>query len=281
MKIALGLVNKFLSCGIIEGNEFLVAKENLDHTTNAVQKLIQNGQSFVSRKTFKEVGTGVPINKVDFQAPISKTNKIICVGINYPKIYNDKLQAKPENIIIFSRHLETIVGHNAPLKLPSGSAKNSFDYEGEIAIVIGEPAFKVSPKNAMKHIFGYTLFNDGSVRDWQKSSLFAGKNFFQSGACGPYIVTKDEILEFESIILETKVNGKTVQEARLSEMFFSIQDLLSYISNIIPLNSGDIIATGSPEGTGANQTPPRFLRQGDTIDILATNLGQLHNYVDI
>ncbi len=280
MKIAVGIVNKFVSIGIIEGNEFLAAKENLDQTTNTVQKLIQNGQSFVSRKTFKEVGTGVPINQVDFQAPISKTNKIICVGINYPKIYDDKLQAKPENIIIFSRHLETIVGHNAPLKLPSGSAKNSFDYEGEIAIVIGEPAFKVSPKNAMKHIFGYTLFNDGSVRDWQKSSLFAGKNFFQSGACGPYIVTRDEISEFESIILETKVNGKTVQEARLSEMFFSIQDLLSYISNIIPLNSGDIIATGSPEGTGANQTPPRFLRQGDTIDILATNLGQLHNYVD-
>jgi 2-keto-4-pentenoate hydratase/2-oxohepta-3-ene-1,7-dioic acid hydratase in catechol pathway len=171
------------------------------------------------------------------------------------------------------------VGHNQSLCLPEGLANDSFDYEGEIAIVIGKKGFKIAQENAMDHIFGYTLFNDGSVRDWQKHSIHSGKNFYHSSSCGPYIVTKDQVKNFSDLHLQTRLNGKVVQSSSTKNMFFNLNEILSYISNTIPLRTGDIIATGSPEGTGASQNPPRFLKKDDVLEFSAPGLGVLKNTI--
>ena len=223
--------------------------------------------------------TGCRLTSVKFLAPVSDKNKIICVGINYPKLYNAVSTKKPDNIILFSKLSDTIVGTDELLLLPKGVAQQSFDYEGEIAIVIGKNGFNILEKDACTHIFGFTLFNDGSVRDWQKHSIHAGKNFYRSSSCGPYIVTRDEVPRPNGLYFETSINGQIVQKAKLKEMFFELSEIISYVSGIFPLNSGDIIATGSPEGTGASQTPAKFLKKGDLIEISSKLLGTLKNEV--
>ncbi|MDG2474586.1 MAG: fumarylacetoacetate hydrolase family protein [Paracoccaceae bacterium] len=222
---------------------------------------------------------GYPLTSIKYLPPLSEKNKIICVGINYPKLYNNKFTTKPNEIIIFSKFFETLVGHDEPLSLPIEPAAKSFDYEGEVAVIIGKTGFKISKKESENHIFGFTLLNDGSVREWQNHSVHAGKNFYHSGSCGPYIVTKDEIKSVDELTFQTKLNGILVQNAQLSEMFFDLSDIIAYVSTIIPLNVGDVIATGSPEGTGASQVPERFLKKGDSIEISSPTLGTLKNTV--
>ena len=187
---------------------------------------------------------------------------------------------KTRSYYFFTKFFDTLVGNEEALLIPSGRAKQSFDYEGEIAIVVGTPGFNITKNCAAQHILGFTLFNDGSVREWQNHSIEAGKNFYKSGSCGPYIVTKDEITSYKKLNFKTKLNGSLVQNGRLNEMFFDIDKIIAYISHIIPLKTGDIIATGSPEGTGASQTPERFLREGDILEISSEVLGTLTNTVE-
>ena len=280
MKICVGVIDGATTYGIIEQGVFLRVKDKFRKKYKTFWDIINKNKSFPIRKAFQNKRNGIPIEKIQLLPPISESSKIICVGINYPKIYENSFKPKPENIILFSRFYETIVGHNKRLIRPPGVARHSFDYEGEIAVIIGKSGFKIPRENAMSHVFGYTLFNDGSVREWQRHSLLAGKNFLFSGSCGPYIVTKDEIVDFNDLLLETRVNGRTVQSTYAREMFFKIDEILSYISHIFPLNPGDLIATGSPEGTGTNQTPANFLMPGDSIEISASKLGRLQNIVE-
>ena len=271
----------------------LIKEEHFYEVTNNIKKkqpLLNDFISMINSDTvnvnkpeskFRSyfVGTGNLLTSIKFLAPVTDKNKIICVGINYPKLYNQILTKKPDNLILFSKFSETLVGTDELLQLPIGTAQQSFDYEGEIAIVIGKKGFKILEKDAYKHIFGFTLFNDGSVRDWQKHSIHAGKNFYRSSSCGPYIVTQDEIQRPNELNFQTKINGQIVQKATLKEMFFELSEIIAYISGIIPLNAGDIIATGSPEGTGASKTPAKFLKKGDHIEISSKLLGTLKNKV--
>ena len=279
MKLANINLGGGITYGAISDNCFYEVEEKIKKEHPTLNSLIANNSTDSSAIQFSFKKERIPVINLNFLPPISESNKVICVGINYPKIYNNIPTKKPKNIILFSKFHETLVGHNDSLRMPLGLAEASFDYEGEIAIVIGKSGYGINESKAMEHLFGYTMFNDGSVRDWQKHSIHAGKNFFCSGSCGPFIVTKDEIPTFESIVLETKLNGNTVQKSSTRAMFFNLQEIISYVSSIIPLHSGDIIATGSPEGTGANQTPPRFLREGDILEISGTNLGTLKNFI--
>jgi len=212
--------------------------------------------------------------------PVFNSQRIICVGINYPKRYPlDNPAPLPEHIILFAKLDGTLVGHREALEIPPGAAAETFDYEGEIALIIGKPGRHVSPEQAFEHIAGYTIVNDGSVREWQKHSVHTGKNFANSGACGPWMVTADEIEDPFAITLNTRLNGEIVQSTSAAEMIFSIPELIAYISHTIELRPGDIISTGSPEGSGGSRQPPRFLRAGDTLDIEVSGVGVLHNRV--
>lgn len=222
----------------------------------------------------------VPLDAITWRLPIHPAARVVCVGINYPKRDPlDQSVTRPEDIILFAKLDGTLVPHGAPLEMPTGAAAESFDYEGEIAVVVGKPGRHIAAEDALSHVAGYTAMNDGSVRDWQRHSVHAGKNFAASGGCGPWIVTADDIADPAALDLTTRLNGEVVQQTRADAMVFSIPEVLSYISHMMPLRPGDLIATGSPEGTCGSRTPPRFLGAGDTLEIAVSGLVTLRNSV--
>ena len=225
--------------------------------------------------------TRLSCDDITFQPPIPNPRKIICVGMNYPKPYpvDGVAPPNPENIILFGKERDTLLAHNAALAIPRGDAANSFDYEGEIAVVISRTARYVSVTRAMEHVLGYSIFNDGSVRDWQKHSIYAGKNFANTGAWGPWITSADALPRPEDLHLTVDLNGETVQTAYGREMIFSIAQQIAYASTLFTLHPGDIIATGSPDGTGGSKSPKRYLKADDIIRISVSGIGFLMNTV--
>jgi 2-keto-4-pentenoate hydratase/2-oxohepta-3-ene-1,7-dioic acid hydratase in catechol pathway len=223
----------------------------------------------------------LPLSQVTLLPPIPNPGKIICAGMNYRKPYPVDGIAPPDpgNIVIFSRHSDTLVGDGTDLERPRGEAAETFDFEGEIVAVIGKSGRFISSEDALQHVVGYSIMNEGSVRGWMKHSVHAGKNFHASGSWGPWITTADEIDDLSSLKLETHINGKLMQSASAAEMNFSLSELIAYISNLTPLNPGDIIATGSPDGTGGSRNPSVFLKPGDCVEVSVNRIGTLKNYV--
>ena len=213
--------------------------------------------------------------------PLAPENKVVCVGINYRKKYplEGVPPPDPDHIIVFAKHHEAMVGQGEPLELPLGLAAGSFDYEGEITLVIGKGGRHIARETALTHVAGCTILNDGSVRGWQKQSLHAGKNFARSGGCGPWIVTADEFGDLGQLSLTTRVNGELRQQTDVGQMIFQPDELIAYISHFTPLHPGDLIATGTPEGAGGSFSPPRFLKAGDHIEISVSGVGTLRNRV--
>jgi len=225
--------------------------------------------------------SGLPLGNVQLLPPLSAHNKIICVGINYRKKYPVEGVAPPDpdHIILFAKHHDAIVGQGQALELPQGDAAQTFDYEGEITLVIGKAGRHIAREAAMSHVAGYTILNDGSVRGWQKHSLHAGKNFANSGGCGPWIVTADAIDAVSAMTVSTHVNGELRQHTDVSQMIFGLDALIAYISHFTPLHPGDLIATGTPEGAGGSFSPTRFLKAGDVVEITVSGVGTLSNRV--
>ena len=222
------------------------------------------------------------LDAVQLLPPLAPENKVICVGINFRKKYplEGVPPPDPEHIIVFAKHHDAMVGHGDTLELPLGLAAESFDYEGEITLVIGKGGRHIARETALTHVAGCTILNDGSVRGWQKQSLHAGKNFARSGGCGPWIVTTDEIGDLGRLSLTTRVNGELRQQTDVSQMIFQPDELIAYISHFTPLHPGDLIATGTPEGAGGSFSPPRFLKAGDHVEISVPGVGTLRNRVE-
>lgn len=227
------------------------------------------------------LSSSIPCTKITFRPPIPNASKVICVGMNYRKPYPiDGVEPpNPKNIILFGKEREAFVGHGGVLEIPRGAPENSFDYEGEIAVVIGNSARNVSVAHAMEYVLGYAPFNDGSVREWQKHSIYAGKNFAKSSAWGPWITTADALPSVEELSLSVILNGKTVQSALGGEMIFSVAEQIAYASSLFTLHPGDVIATGSPDGTGGSRTPKRYLKSNDILTISIDGIGTLSNTI--
>ena len=220
------------------------------------------------------------LDDVEYLPPLHDAEKVICVGVNYPKRHPVHGEVPlPENITLFNKWAGALVGHNQPLIRPGGEAAETFDYEGELVLVIGRPCRAVPKEQAFDVIAGYTIMNDGSVRGWQKHSIPAGKNFTGSGASGPCFVSADEIEDPFAMRLTTRLNGEEVQTATPREMIFDIPTIINYVSTIVHLKPGDIIATGSPAGSGGSRQPQRFLVAGDELEIEWSGIGCLKNRV--
>ena len=279
MKLASFVVNGGENFGIVTNEGILPVKEGLKALLPDLKTLFEE-QKVEDFETFCE-NNPIPLSKVSLLPPIPNPGKIICAGMNYRKPYPVDGVAAPDpgNVVIFARHTETLIGHGADLELPSGKAAETYDFEGEIVAVIGKSGRFISKDDALKHVIGYSIMNEGSVRGWMKHSVHAGKNFHSSGSWGPWITTVDEIDDFSSLKLETHVNGKLMQSAFAGEMIFSLSELIAYISNLLPLNPGDIIATGSPDGTGGSRNPTAFLNSGDCVEVSVDRIGTLKNYV--
>ncbi|AAV94887.1 fumarylacetoacetate hydrolase family protein [Ruegeria pomeroyi] len=228
-----------------------------------------------------QCGAALPLDSLVWLPPIPAPGKILCAGMNYRKPYPVAGVAPPDpgHVVLFSRHPQTLVGHGAMLEMPQGAAAESFDFEGEIVAVIGQPGRHIAPEAALGHVLGYSAMNEGSVRGWMKHSVHAGKNFHASGSWGPWITTADEAGDIAGMTLETRVNGTPMQSDSGAGMIFGLAELIAYISHIQPLEAGDIIATGSPDGTGGSRTPPAFLRSGDRVAVTVGGVGTLKNTV--
>ena len=207
-----------------------------------------------------------------------------CAGINTHSHFAEAgsrmgFQELPKDPMFFLRAANTLVGHGTPIEKPA--LEPAFDYEGEIAIVIGERCRNVTVDAAWNHIAGYSCFNDGSARQYQRRGfqVTTGKNAYHSAGFGPWLVTSDE-LEPGDLELETRVNGERRQQMTIDDLIFSFADLISHISEVTWLEPGDVIVTGSPEGAGALRQPPTFLAEGDVVEVEVSGIGTLTNPVE-
>lgn len=210
---------------------------------------------------------------------IPNPDKILCVGVNYRPHIEEMGREVPDHPVVFVRFPASLVGHNEPILRPRASEQ--FDFEGELAIVIGRRARHVRRDDALDYVAGYCCFMDGSIRDWQRhtAQFTPGKNFHHSGAMGPGIVTADEIPDPSVLQLTTFVNGEVMQRGRVADLVFDISALIEYCSTFSELLPGDIIATGTPGGVGAARTPRVWLQPGDTVEVEIPGVGRLRSPV--
>jgi 2-keto-4-pentenoate hydratase/2-oxohepta-3-ene-1,7-dioic acid hydratase in catechol pathway len=233
----------------------------------------------VTSLEFDNSGETHRVEEVRFLPLIPKPDKIICVGVNYRPHIKEMGRDIPDHPVVFVRFPGSQTGHGQPIIRPRVSTH--FDFEGELAVVIGKPARHVSRAEAFAYVAGYCCFMDGSVRDWQRHTMqfTAGKNFDRSGSMGPWLVTRDEIPAPSVLNLTTRVNGEVMQEGSVADLVFDIPALIEYCSTFTRLLPGDVIATGTPGGVGAARKPPVWLREGDRVEVDIPGVGRLANPV--
>ncbi len=210
---------------------------------------------------------------------IPNPDKIVCVGLNYEDHLKETGRDKTEKPVLFLRLANSQIGANQPMLRPRESTH--FDYEAEIAVIIGKAGRRISEQDSWSHVAGYSCYNDGSIRDWQRHTLqfTPGKNFNGTGAFGPWMVTADEIPPNTVMTLTGRLNGMEVQRATSDQMIFKIPALINYISAFTDLLPGDVIVSGTPGGVGAKRTPPLWMKPGDTMEIEIDKVGVLTNSI--
>lgn len=222
---------------------------------------------------------GQPLEALELAPPVVRPRTILCVGRNYPEHVKEGQVPMPEFPILFAKFPNTLLGHNGTV--PSHPIANSLDYEGELALVIGREASKVSAGEAWDYIAGYTILNDISDRDLQEGDLqwIRGKSLDGYCPIGPVFITADMVENVDELIIETRINGEIRQNEPCGEMAFSIPELMEFITEAITLQPGDIVATGTPSGTGIGFSPPNYLNDGDRMDVTIEPIGTLTNTV--
>ena len=222
------------------------------------------------------------LSEVTLEQPVPDATRIFCVGVNYMnrnEEYKDGSDA-PKYPSLFMRTPASFVAHGQKLTVPRESEQ--LDYEGEIVLIIGKPGRRIAPADAMDHVAGLTIMNEGSVRDWIRHGKFnvtQGKNFDGTGGIGPWIETDLSGVDPENMLLETRVNGEVRQKDTTASMAFPFSRIIEYVSTFTRLVPGDLIATGTPTGAGARFDPPRWLKPGDVIEVTVEGVGTLVNGV--
>jgi len=262
------------ACGLVQGDKVLVAPASPYADLKAA--IAANALADLARAC-ETSGERVALADVTLLPVIPNPGKILCVGLNYETHRRETGRDVVENPTIFTRFADSQAAHGQPLLRPKVST--DFDYEGELAVVIGQGGRYIPRSEAMRHVAGYSCYNDGSVRDWQRHTIqfTPGKNFPQTGAFGPWLVTPDEIVDLDALRLTTRVNGTAVQDTTLDHMIFDVPRIIEYCSAFTPLSPGDVIASGTPGGVGAKRQPPLWLKPGDTVEVEITGIGVLRN----
>jgi 2-keto-4-pentenoate hydratase/2-oxohepta-3-ene-1,7-dioic acid hydratase in catechol pathway len=221
----------------------------------------------------------IPVEEIEWTAPVKPSTKILCVGINYGLHIAEMKREVPAHPSVFIRFADSFVGHRQAIVCPAVSSH--FDFEAELAIVIGRTCRHATVGNALAFVGGYTCLGDNSVRDFQKhaAQVTAGKNWEKSGSIGPWVVTADEIADPQQLTVSSRLNGVEMQKGSTGDMLFSVARMVSYLSTFTTLYPGDVIATGTPDGVGAGRTPPVWMRAGDRLEIEISGIGVLANPV--
>ena len=218
-------------------------------------------------------------SEVHLLPPVPNPGKILCVGLNYATHVAETGREQKEFPAIFTRYADSLIADGEPLLRPKESVR--FDYEGELAVVIGKPGRRIPRARALQHVAGYSVFNDGSVRDWQRHNIqfTPGKTFPGTGAFGPALVTPDELPDLAEQRVQTRLNGELVQDQPISDMIWDVAFVIEYCSTFTPLNPGDVIITGTPGGVGDKRNPPLYMKGGDVCEISIGKVGKLTNPV--
>jgi 2-keto-4-pentenoate hydratase/2-oxohepta-3-ene-1,7-dioic acid hydratase in catechol pathway len=279
MKLISFLNKNIASYGIVQGEAVLDLTPVLGAQAPDLKSLIAKNLLGAAADAAKKNAFGLKLADLTLLPPIPNPGKIFCVGLNYAEHVRETGREVTEKAAIFTRFPDSQVGHGQALVRPPESVR--FDYEGEIAIVIGQGGRRIKEADAWSHIAGYSCYNEGSIRDWQNftTQWIAGKNWWHSGSFGPWLVTSDEIKPNQKMTLTTKLNGTELQRATTDMMIHSIPSQIAYISTFTPLEAGDVIVTGTPGGVGNKRVPPIYMKAGDTVEIEVDAVGILRNTI--
>ena len=221
----------------------------------------------------------IALDSVKLLAPVPRPPKLICIGLNYRDHARETGMEIPQRPTIFSKFSNAVTGPGCPIVLPKNSTQP--DYEAEFAFVIGEGGRHIPAGDWDRHVFGYTILNDVSARDFQMatSQWLVGKTFDTFAPMGPHIVSADEITDPHALDIRLRINGETLQSSNTRELIFKIPELVAYLSSVMTLEAGDIVSTGTPAGVGFARKPPRYLRPGDEVVVSIAGIGELRNPV--
>lgn len=246
----------------------------------SLDDLIRRGAALDDAATALLAGVPIDLQVVDVLPPLGAPGKIICVGLNYRDHAGESGMQVPDYPTLFARFASSLIAHGAPILRPPESER--LDYEGELVAVIGKGGRRIDKASALDHVVGYSIFNDGSIRDYQLRTpqWTMGKNFDATGAFGPSFVTADALpTGARGLTIETRLNGQVMQHASTDDLIFDVATLVSLISVGITLEAGDLIVTGTPSGVGAARKPPVFMKGGDICEIEVERIGVLRNPV--
>jgi len=249
---------------------------------NSIQEIIQ------SRAHLDRVGTAITntkaingkLNTITFKVPIERPGKIICMGLNYADHAKEGGNARPQYPSFFMRGPSSMTAHLSPIVRPKVSDK--LDYEAELAFVVGRKARHLTLDNALDCVAGYSIFNDGSIRDYQRKTTqwTIGKNFDQTGAFGPWLVTPDELPPgCHGLNIQSRLNGQVMQNANTKDFLWGVAETIVLITECMTLEPGDVVITGTPAGVGYARTPPVFMKPGDICEIEIESIGVLRNTI--
>ena len=276
MKFATFKTSQGQSWGAADGDSIadlgaILGKELPDLKSALAAGALSSAGSYVS-KALRHA-----LSDIKWLPVIPNPDKIFCIGLNYQTHVQETGRAETSYPSIFVRYANSQTSHGANLLRPRVST--DLDFEGELAVIIGTAGRYISQANALSHIGGYACYNDGSLRDWQRHThqFTPGKNFPQTGAFGPWLVTPDEVGVVDKLRLQTRVNGQIMQEAHIDQLIFKIPRLIEYCSTFTRLEPGDVIVTGTPGGVGFKRQPPMYLKPGDVVEVEIDKVGLLRN----
>lgn len=249
---------------------------------NNLQEIIQSPEQLeradLALKNSKAIGGN--LKEISFKVPIERPGKIVCMGLNYADHAKEGGNARPEYPSFFMRGQSSMTAHLSPIIRPKISDK--LDYEAELAFIVGKKARHLTLENALDCVAGYSIFNDGSIRDYQRKTTqwTIGKNFDQTGAFGPWLVTPDELpLGCDGLNIQSRLNGQVMQNANTKDFLWGVAETIVLISECMTLEPGDVVITGTPAGVGYARTPPVFMKPGDICEIEIESIGVLCNTI--
>jgi len=279
MRLLTFMHNNKESWGAVAGSDIVDIGAALGHKYPDIRSVLDADALQEVADVVESVQPAIDASEITYLPVITWPRKILCIGLNYEMHRLETGRDKSEHPTVFTRFADTQTGHRQPIVVPRVSGQ--LDYEGELAVIIGKPARYVDREGAMACVAGYSCYNDGSVRDFQRHStqFTAGKNFPATGGFGPYLVTPDEVGDAHALDIRTLLNGEVMQDSNTSHLIFDIPTLISYLSTFTRLMPGDVIATGTPGGVGFKRDPQVFLKPGDEIVVEIEKVGTLVNPV--
>jgi 2-keto-4-pentenoate hydratase/2-oxohepta-3-ene-1,7-dioic acid hydratase in catechol pathway len=277
MRIASYIADGKPAFGVVTDDAVVTVSDRFGGRYATLREAIAGGALDEMRSLAKDARPDRDLAGLTFLPVVPDPQKVLCVGLNYASHAAEQGGKAPEKPNVFTKFHDTLVAHEGTMLRPKASVQ--FDWEGELVVVIGRGGRAIAAKDALKYVAGYTCGCDGSVRDWIKIAIVAGKNFPASTPIGPWMVSADEIPDPSKLTLTTRLNGERMQHSGTGAMMLGVPELIEYCSPFAPLSPGDLIFTGTPDGIGARRTPPVWMKAGDVLEVEISKIGTLRTRI--